>query len=171
MDKDQAALKQIRDALANKGSELRTLQLGEENKTVTVHVKGMSEDTSKEELKEALEAYIGRWQDPNRIKEMRPFTGNTLAATVILTKQAADSILQEETVKVGIVRCQVEKRIRVPRCNRCWAFDHARDVCAGPDRTGTCYGCGVTGHDTESCRAAARCVLCDEAQVWQYGLS
>uniref|UniRef100_A0A6P7H103 Uncharacterized protein LOC114348998 n=1 Tax=Diabrotica virgifera virgifera TaxID=50390 RepID=A0A6P7H103_DIAVI len=94
---------------------------------------------------------------------MRPFRGNTLAATVILTKQAADSILQRETVKVGIVRCQVEKRIRVPRCNRCWAFDHARDACAGPDRTGTCYGCGTTGHDTESCRAAVRCVLCDEA--------
>lgn len=61
-----------------------------------------------------------------------------------------------------MVRCRVERRVRVDKCHRCWAFDHLARECMGPDRRNLCLKCGKSGHKREGCKAEEECPLCEK---------
>ncbi|KAK4880428.1 hypothetical protein RN001_008574 [Aquatica leii] len=41
-----------------------------------------------------------------------------------------------------MVRCQLEKHVKMERCFKCWSYNHRARDCDGPDRSGRCYACG-----------------------------
>jgi hypothetical protein len=55
------------------------------------------------------------------------------AVTIVLQKEDTKGILVEGYLRIGAVRCRVEKRIVTKRCRRCWSFDHKTVGCKGPE--------------------------------------
>lgn len=60
------------------------------------------------------------------------------------------------------MRCRLEKRLRVPRCTKCWSYDHRTDNCTGPERRENCYRCGKESHSSNECTNEEACPLCEE---------
>lgn len=53
--------------------------------------------------------------------------------------------------------------LKIPRiqCYKCWNFGHVRETCKSvEDRSGLCFGCGLSGHNIKECTNIPRCVLC-----------
>ncbi|CAG9833250.1 unnamed protein product [Diabrotica balteata] len=163
MEKDQATLQKIKTALGTTEEGLRAFQIGEEHITETIHIRGMAEDATTEEVIEAFQEQIGKWEDHYKIGKMRPLRGNTLATTIVIPARVAKILLSRDFLRVGVCRCRVEKRLKLKRCSRCWAYTHDTDKCRGPDRSGMCYRCGKSEHEAEKCQEEERCVLCNDA--------
>jgi hypothetical protein len=117
--------------------------------------------TDKKEVVAILEEKLGAEKNW-RVSDLRPNRNNTQAATIVMRKQDADNILAEGSLRIGAVRCRVERRIATERCYRCWSFDHKTANCDGPDRTKACYRCGVEGHEARDCGNEEACPLCQK---------
>ncbi|CAH1107104.1 unnamed protein product [Psylliodes chrysocephalus] len=63
---------------------------------------------------------------------------------------------------VGLVRCRLEKRLRVPRCARCWFYEHRTDKCQATERKESCFRCGKDGHIAKECDNEEACPVCNE---------
>lgn len=63
-----------------------------------------------------------------------------------------------------MVNCRTEKRIDVPRCYKCWAYDHKIKDCKGPNKRALCYNCGGENHSTKEFANESSCVLCEGKQ-------
>ncbi|CAG9839231.1 unnamed protein product [Diabrotica balteata] len=160
IDKDQDAASMIKKAII-KDSGVSAKLIGQERQAV-IHVRGMTSNTNKEHLKVALTRELGKWEPSYSIKQLRPMRNNTLAATVVLSAEAARRIIDRGNLKVGLVRCEVERRYSIRRCQRCWSYTHDVSKCDGPDRTGSCPKCGKKGHTFESCNEADWCAICED---------
>jgi hypothetical protein len=117
--------------------------------------------TDKKEVVAILEEKLGAEKNW-RVSDLRPNSNNTQAATIVMRKQDSDNILAEGSLRIGAVRCRVERRIATERCYRCWSFDHKTANCDGPDRTKACYRCGVEGHKARDCGNEEACPLCQK---------
>ncbi|CAH1107107.1 unnamed protein product [Psylliodes chrysocephalus] len=122
----------------------------------------MEADTTAEDIKNALTIATGKWEEDNKISELRPLGNDTLAATVTLKTEHADLIVEDGFLQVGLVKCRVEKRLTVMKCQRCWSHDHYTDHCTGPDRSNCCYKCGRSDHVAKECKNENACPLCNE---------
>lgn len=91
---------------------------------------------------------------------MRPMGNQRMAVTVTLRTIEAEKLVAERTIKIGLVRCQVIKKIKIPRCSSCWSYTHTKDKCTGPHRQ--CHKCGGADHKTENCaKKEDMCPLCE----------
>uniref|UniRef100_A0A6P7GIY6 Uncharacterized protein LOC114343274 n=1 Tax=Diabrotica virgifera virgifera TaxID=50390 RepID=A0A6P7GIY6_DIAVI len=135
--------------------------VGSERQAV-IHVRGMTANTEENQIKEAICREVGAWEPCFAVKQIRPMRGDTRAATLVLSSSAARKLLDLGHIKVGLARCEVEKRYVVKRCQRCWSFTHELSKCTGPYRTGHCLKCGKHGHIMEGCEGEEYCVLCSE---------
>ncbi|CAG9837743.1 unnamed protein product [Diabrotica balteata] len=161
IDKDQGAASMIKNAIANKESGLTAKLVGTEKQAI-IHLRGMTANTEEEHIKLAIQREIGKWKTNFAIKQIRPMRNNTKAATFILTALAARQILDLGHLKVGLARCEVERRYVVRKCQRCWSYQHDVARCDGPDRTGLCHRCGKEGHTFNTCKEDEHCVVCNE---------
>ncbi|XP_030750281.1 uncharacterized protein LOC115878068 [Sitophilus oryzae] len=106
----------------------------------------MEETTSREEVIQAITEKVGTLQNTFQLSNLRPNANNTQAATIITDKETAHSLLQAPTLRIGIVRCSLERKADIKKCKRCWAHDHTEEHCNGPDRRKLCYKCSEEGH-------------------------
>lgn len=159
IDKDKDALNNLHQALNEGTTGLRTRRLGMD-KHIAIHVRGMEADVTVEDIKTAVTEITGTWEPENKLSELRPLGNDTLAATITVKSNQADKILEEGSIRVGLVKCRVEKRLNVRRCQRCWSYDHYSDACNGPDRSKNCFKCGQTDHSSKECKNEEACLLC-----------
>jgi hypothetical protein len=150
----------LEDALMKAAGSLAVKKASSNKDMETVHVRGLDATTDKNEVVAALEGKLGTGKNW-RLSDLRPNRNNTLAIIIIVRKQDADSILTEGSLRIGAVRCRVERRISTGRCYRCWSFDHKAANCDGPDRTKACYKCGE-GHAARDCGNEESCPLCQK---------
>uniref|UniRef100_A0A6P7HIB7 Uncharacterized protein LOC114349193 n=1 Tax=Diabrotica virgifera virgifera TaxID=50390 RepID=A0A6P7HIB7_DIAVI len=162
LDKDQDAANSIKTAITNKESGLTAKMVGAEKQAI-IHIRGMTENTEESHLKAAIKKQLGSWEPNFLIKQLRPMRNSTKAATVVLSAQAATKILEVGHLKVGLVRCEVEKRYIVKKCQRCWSYLHESSKCNGPDRTGCCQNCGKKGHAFDACKEEEFCAVCEQS--------
>nr|XP_023027497.1 uncharacterized protein LOC111515505 [Leptinotarsa decemlineata] len=122
----------------------------------------MSGDAVKADIIRAVENATQSTNVVINISELRPYTNDTQTATLTMPKELANKLLSNEYIRVGLVRCRVEKRVRVPRCGKCWAHDHETNNCTGADRTKNCYKCGGSEHGVATCSNPEFCLVCGE---------
>ncbi|XP_074035194.1 uncharacterized protein [Leptinotarsa decemlineata] len=160
LDKDRGALKEIKNALAEEGT-MKVTTLGEEKHLESIHVRGMLWDTSKEDIRKAIERCVGKWEEGWGISETRPLEGDTLAVTVRVPKKEAEELVNKEYIRIGLARCRTEKRHKVEYCKRCWSYEHPTDGCNQQNRAGNCYKCGKEGHKAAECENPTYCTACN----------
>jgi hypothetical protein len=160
LEKDMEKMGKLEDALMKAAGSLAVKKTSSNKDMETVHVRGLDATTDKNEVVAALEEKLGTGKNW-RLSDLRPNRNNTQAITIIMRKQDADSILTEGSLRIGAVRCRLERRISTGRCYRCWSFDHKAANCDGPDRTKACYKCGE-GHAARDCGNEESCPLCQK---------
>jgi hypothetical protein len=162
MEKNSEKMGRLEEALKRVDGNLAVKKAGSNDGMETVHVRSLDATTGKEEVGAILEEKLGAGKNW-RVSDLRPYRNNTQAATIVMRKQDADNILAEGSLRIGAVRCVVERRTATERCYRCWSFDHKAANCDGPDRSKACYRCGVERHEARDCGNEEACPLCQKA--------
>lgn len=151
--------KRIQRVLGNGAVRLK----GAEVEKDTLHIRGMDATTTKEEVISALKEKLGEDEEKEMtIGDLRPYGRSMQAVTIKIKKEDAEVLMKTADLKVGMVRCRIERHINISRCKRCWAYDHMENTCAGPDRKNNCYKCGKDGHTAIICTEEEECVMCNE---------
>lgn len=163
LDKDQVARDELKKLITESDSRLKAKAVGpvEITKTETFHVRGMDALTTVEEVQEAVKGITGSL-DGVKIGGLRPAANNTQAVTIVVGRDDAHKMEEGASIKIGPVKCSVQKRIEVRQCFRCWGFDHKASECKGTDRSRLCKKCGGEGHFERDCPNAAKCLLCKD---------
>lgn len=86
--------------------------------------------------------------------------GNQIA-TIVLDQKDADEILELNKIRIGLSVCQVQQRVEVLKCYRCWSYDHFASNCTGEDRSQKCHICAQDDHKAEKCTNDAFCPHCN----------
>ncbi|CAG9763645.1 unnamed protein product [Ceutorhynchus assimilis] len=148
MEKDEASAKMLNKTIKELSGNINTRMSGiPKSANETIYIRGMDSITTKEEVLQAIEGITGTLKDPNyRLSEIRPQQNGTQAITLTIDKELAEKLYATKYLRIGVVRCSMEKRHYVERCPKCWSHDHSTDKCQGPDRTSACFRCGGTGH-------------------------
>ncbi|CAH1107114.1 unnamed protein product [Psylliodes chrysocephalus] len=126
--------------LLRETSELKTKDLTRRDMEV-VNIRGLQESSTKKGVQDAVEKAVGNWDENCRISEIRSVRNNTAAATVTLDPEAAKKLIADGYIRVGLVKCVVEKWHRIERCFKCWSHDYETRNCQGPDRSENCFKC------------------------------
>ncbi|XP_066253026.1 uncharacterized protein [Euwallacea similis] len=165
LEKDESALEALgRDIGKSLGKDNVRL-LKERQEKVSVFIRGMDASASKKEVLEALKNKLPDLKEADvAIREMRPYAKSSQAVTVRLYEKLAEKLL-ESGLRVGLVRCRLERHLKIEKCRNCWAYDHASAQCKGPDRRKCCFRCGKSDHRGKNCTKKDEecvCVLCKE---------
>ena len=160
MGKDEAARDRVLKLLEEKN--LKVSQVGPRVRKQVVHLRGLDDLATKEEVQLAIEQAVGADQT-TMVGPLRPSRLNTQAVTVTLEATKADQLTKTGRLRVGPACCQVQNRLEVRGCLKCWGYDHAASDCKGPDRSKLCRRCGKEGHIRRDCKdTQTSCVLCKE---------
>lgn len=127
-----------------------------------IHVKGMDEVTTVEEIREAVSKSIGIRPETFEVRALRPAYGGTQNVTIKLKEVDANLLIQKKTIKIGWTNCMIQERKPEMRCFGCWEYGHVRGQCSGPDRGQLCLRCGQEGHMISQCRNKPFCVFCKQ---------
>lgn len=160
LDKNDEALRNIKDNLRNQNAGLLTTELGPKKNYTSLLIRGITMDSAKEDVENAITQFVDTSQADYRISDLRPMGNQRLTATITLRDTEAEKLVAERNIQIGLVRCKIIKKIKVPRCSVCWSYNHTRDKCAGPHRQ--CHKCGGTDHQTDNCvKDEDMCPLCE----------
>ncbi|XP_015119320.1 uncharacterized protein LOC107042687 [Diachasma alloeum] len=132
-----------------------------------LEIKDLDEDTSKEDVLEALQKVDGEENAIalEAVKSLRIAYGGTRTASVTLTASAAKKILGEHgKIKIGWVNCRIRRVERPMKCFKCWHYGHLATKCTSAvDRSRVCVKCAEDGHKAKECtKKELRCALCTE---------
>lgn len=127
-----------------------------------LHIKGMDEVTTEEEIKVAICKVISAEENDFKLSALRPAYGGRRNVTVIMTGKDADKLLKMDTIKIGWTLCRIRERKEVTRCYKCWEYGHIKSQCKGPDREALCLKCAKPGHKASECSNKAHCVICEQ---------
>lgn len=131
---------------------------------VSIHIRGMDIDTNSEDVIEAIENETGRLSEGSyKLSALRPNANGTQAATFTAEEKIAEKLLAQNWMRIGLVRCSLERQIILDRCNKCWSYDHETGRCSGKDHSKNCFKCGKTDHTAKDCKNAEFCLCCNEA--------
>ncbi|KAK4887181.1 hypothetical protein RN001_003452 [Aquatica leii] len=61
-----------------------------------------------------------------------------------------------------MVRCKLEKHVKMERCFKCWSYNHRARDCDGPDRSGRCYACRQEENSAKICKNEEFCIVCNK---------
>nr|XP_022910658.1 uncharacterized protein LOC111421710 [Onthophagus taurus] len=125
----------------------------------TINIKGMTSAAEIKEVEEAIRNTVGQ-EIEFKTSNLRPYARYMKAITVEMEKTAADQMLNEKKVRVGLTMCQVEERKGLKKCSRCWSPTHLARDCCGEDRSTWCFNCGGQDHKAKDCKSEARCSDC-----------
>ncbi|XP_015123514.1 uncharacterized protein LOC107045695 [Diachasma alloeum] len=134
-----------------------------------IEIKDIDEDTSKEDVLEALQRAVGEEHQmgPETIQSMRKAYGGTQTACLTLTSAAVKKILGEDNhgkIKIGWVNCRIRRVQRLVKCFKCWHYGHLASKCrSAVDRSKLCARSAGDGHKAKDCKKDPRCALCTEA--------
>ncbi|XP_066157733.1 uncharacterized protein [Euwallacea fornicatus] len=162
MGSDVGCVKEIKSAIE---WQLRTKVrvMGPKTKRVAIHIRGMEITTGRKEVKQAIMTrVIGLSEDDFSLGDMRANKWDTQAVTVVMGEKVADELMKDPYIRIGYVRCRMEKRLEVKRCYKCWGFEHEARECTGKDRSRCCFVCGEEGHKGQDCKGEDMCGICNE---------
>lgn len=160
-EKDTQTANQIEGALGN----LKVTKKTEKKEKLTViHIRGLDAITTIEEVIEGIREEIGPVKKEDiKTSGLRPNINNTQAITVSLPSTLAEKLSKQGNLKIGLVKCRVEKRIEMRRCDKCWSYDHRTKDCSSPKNLeGACYKCGDKMHKAKECQKEEYCPVCDK---------
>ncbi|CAG9764433.1 unnamed protein product [Ceutorhynchus assimilis] len=124
---DEEAMEKIQKQIQNREgkTEGSVWKLEERNEKEYIHIRGVDAFIDIEEVKKALSENIQNINSKNyKLSELRPASDNTQVITLTINKIDAESLLAKGTIKIGLVRCKLKRRVRMNRCYRCWGYDH-----------------------------------------------
>ncbi|CAH0558572.1 unnamed protein product [Brassicogethes aeneus] len=159
LDRDKEAMGEIQKAI-NDTIKVRVSTPGQ-RQNETVYIRGIDGTTDKTEVERALKARLASIGETQwNLSELRPSFGNNQTATLSAGKEAIKLLVDTGHIRIGMVRCEIVKRVAVTRCYRCWAYDHRAADCKGPDRWNLCHKCDKEGHKHKECPNKDACILC-----------
>lgn len=165
MEKDDEAVEKLERLLQEKKDENTTVKrmTGGVKDTEAIHIRGLDALATREDVLKALKEKIPNLEKQGyKLSNLRPMAGDTQAATFSADKEVVKGIVEERNLRVGMVRCLIERRVEMDRCFRCWEYGHVSRSCEGMDRAGLCYRCGMRGHVSRDCTNKEKCPICDE---------
>lgn len=130
------------------GSDAKVRKLEE---TSPVEIRDLDEETTKEEILDAVNAYAGG--STARVVSMRKVFGGAQTALVVLPSTEAKRLCAEGRLRVGLVYARIRHTEIRERCYRCLSFGHWARSCGGVDRSACCFRCGAEGHFSRNCTA------------------
>ncbi|CAG9773642.1 unnamed protein product [Ceutorhynchus assimilis] len=162
LEKDEKTAHNFDEAIKSISENVKTRVLGATvQDKETFHIRGMDSLTTKEEVLEAIEEKTGKLTEHSfKLSELRPQANGTQAVTLTVEKKLAEKLTADKYIKIGLVRCYIEKNVTVERCRKCWSHNHITSNCTGPDRTKACYKCGKEGHQAKDCQEEESCPIC-----------
>ncbi|XP_071056622.1 uncharacterized protein [Onthophagus taurus] len=161
MDKDKDKIEKIKEAIVeNKEMKVKQLRDGD---TDTIHIRGMDALVEKCEVQKAIEEMVGEGRYDLKMGELRPMRDETMAITIKMERKGAEMLLRQGNIKIGYARCNLEKRVEIQRCYRCWGHGHSSKDCSGPDRVKLCFRCGKEGHAAKDCKNEEYCPICEHS--------
>ncbi|KAK5640678.1 hypothetical protein RI129_011489 [Pyrocoelia pectoralis] len=130
-------------------------------RTRTLHLKGADEITTAEEVKQALKATGQiRHKEDLIVKTLRPTRFGTQYGTIVMNRKDAEVILRQGKVKIGLNNCEIEEKIDIFKCYKCWGYGHSAAQCNGEDRSNLCQRCTGADHIRTGCNKDPYCPLC-----------
>lgn len=127
-----------------------------------LHIKGLDEVTTREEVAAAISKEISAGIDTFEVRPLRPAFGNKQNCTVIVSAAAADKLIEKRKIKLGWTVCRIVERVEDNRCYRCWEYGHFKTECKGPNREVLCVKCAGEGHKASECQNNPYCVHCQK---------
>lgn len=163
LDKDIQALNDLSVAIESTLGPGSVTKQGEKEDEEIFYIRGLDQTATIDEVMEALIDRVGPIQSTEiRLSPLRPYGRGNQTITVNISGKYLIKLMEKTEIRVGLVRCRIEKHIELDRCHRCWAFDHKAAECKGEDRRANCFRCGKTGHNAKSCTDEENCLVCME---------
>lgn len=147
---------------AIKSTLLDTAELRELKPKTTVELRDLDSFTTNEEVTDAIKSLLKNPSADFKVHVGAPNLREQKRATITLSSEDASTLLKEERVKIGWVRCKMRICNITKRCFKCFRSGHTRFECNGPDRTNLCIKCGEPGHQIKDCKNKPKCCLCEE---------
>ncbi|XP_044754986.1 uncharacterized protein LOC123313941 [Coccinella septempunctata] len=162
LEKDDEKMKTLKEALNSAPEKIEaTCRWARSQKQSILHIRGMDEITTEEEVNTAINERIGgEGSHLVKISSIRPDRNNTQAVTVTTNEVIAKALLKEP-LKIGLTMCSVERRIELEKCYKCWEVGHTAIKCNGTDRTNQCHRCEKEGHKSKECSNEEKCPICN----------
>nr|CAI5817360.1 unnamed protein product [Callosobruchus analis] len=142
-------------------TQLHNLNVVKKNKRTVLHVRGMDNETTENDIIAAVKEHCGETEIDCRITSLRPAAGETKNATLVVNETASRKLIRAGKVRIGLVHCPIRERNEDGRCRKCWTYGHSQAKCSGPDRANLCLRCGKPGHRIKDCCNAAFCPICN----------
>lgn len=129
-----------------------------------IDIRDMEESTEAEEVIQGILQATGE-EDASKftVQNIRESYGGSKQALVEVPANIAATILQKNSIRIGLVICRVRRKFFVKRCFRCMEPGHLARSCQGKDRSQACIRCGIDGHKARECKNDPRCIICLEA--------
>ncbi|XP_066261221.1 golgin subfamily A member 6-like protein 25 [Euwallacea similis] len=162
LEKNNRALEMIRKEV-QKGTSLKVKESGEYTKKCAVHIRGLEVSVTKEEIQKAIINLLGTGEEDEgeiKIGEIRPNAYGTKAVTVSMQEKEANKLVTCGEIRIGLVKCVVEKHVMVERCYGCGLYDHKIEQCKVERKEKVCFRCGEGGHIHKECKGDEKCFSC-----------
>lgn len=155
-DKAEVLKKELKDRVPEATTSLLVRQK-------ILHLKGLDETVSEEEIREAISRMLGIERDKFEVRALRPAYGGKQNATLKMMEKDASNLLKATTIRIGWTKCRIIERDNTSRCTKCWEQGHGGRACKGPDRSLLCLKCGKDGHKILECPNEPFCLNCERA--------
>ena len=101
---------------------------------------------------------------PEAVVSVTMTYGGMLTPLLKLPAQAAEKLLEKQTMRVNSSNVLVREVMRPTKCFKCWQYGHILNKCTSEiDRSKCCIYCREEGRKAEKCTATPCCNLYKEA--------
>lgn len=160
-----AKAKLLKDKLQAMVGEMEGVRVARPVKSVELRIKDLLEDTTEDEVRQAIVAAGECDRDDVKVGAIRATTSGLFTAWARCPIAAANKIAGKGRIPIGWTSARVDMLAARPlACFRCLEQGHVQANCRSPvDRRNACYRCGQPGHMARDCMARPCCPICSEA--------